>query len=130
MSLTGSTFDPFGSNSTIGRGSDVDDLFSTNKPAPKVQPQAIQLSPEFKMQLLGRIQEERLARGGYLPNLNADKEAKLEAAIASGDAVVAKINQNVSVILKKSDDIEASDSFFYRTNAGFAGTQYFGPFDT
>jgi hypothetical protein len=108
----------------------VDSLFDT-RPAPTpTRPVPATLSATMKATLMLRIQEERVGRNGYPPaNLNGAKVDALRAAIASGDAVEVKINQNVSVVLKKADDLEKSTSFFYKTTAGFAGTQFFGPFN-
>jgi hypothetical protein len=108
----------------------VDSLFDTRPAVTPARPAPATLSSNMKSHLISRIQQERAGNNGYGPsNLGGAKADALKAALASGDAVEVKLNQNVSVVLKKSDDLEQSTSFFYKTTAGFAGTQFFGPFD-
>lgn len=119
-----------GRNSTTNTPSAVDSLFDTRPATTPVRPAPATLSTTMKSHLITRIQQERGGNNGYgAPNVNGAKADSLKAAIASGDAVEVKLNQNVSVVLKKIDDLEQSTSFFYKTTAGFAGTQFFGPFD-
>lgn len=108
----------------------VDSLFDTRPATTPTRPSPATLSSTMKSHLITRIQAERGGNNGYGPsNLAGPKADALKAALASGDAVEVKLNQNVSVVLKKADDLEQSTSFFYKTTAGFAGTQFFGPFD-
>ena len=118
----GITGQPTNTNSNVGS------LFHP-KPATPVQPQApVQLSQGFRSKLVSAIQDSRQSNHGYgLSNLPAAQAQQLQDGVRTGDVVEVKLNQNVSVLLEKSADLEKSDSFFYKTTAGFAGTQIFGP---
>lgn len=107
---------------------EINDLFSTT-PATVAKPaKPVELSAEFRMQLIGAIQEAKANNGGYdPPNVALQKQAQLEEGIKSGMIVQAKLSNAVTVLFPKSEDLEASKSFFYKTSGGFAGTQFFGP---
>jgi hypothetical protein len=118
-------------------GSEVSDLFDTTKPEVKkpAGPTFVKLSPEFRMQLVGRIQEIKLENQGYdPPEVNGPNLAKLKEAIAEGKVAEAKLSEGnfgkgLSVLIQKSDDPESASTFFYKRTGGYAGSQYFGPFD-
>lgn len=108
----------------------VDSLFDTRPATTPTPPAPATISSSMKSHLVTRIQAERAANHGYPPKMVGGAKADaLKAAVANGDAVEVKLNNNVTVVLKKIDDLEQSTSFFYKTSGGFAGTQYFGPFD-
>jgi len=115
-------------NAPTNNNSNVGSLFHP-KPATPATPQApVQLSQGFRAKLITAIQDSRQSNHGYgLANLAAPKAQELQDAVRAGDVVEVRLNQNVSVLLEKSADLEKSDAFFYKTTAGFAGTQIFGP---
>lgn len=120
----------FAGTAGTSTSSNVDSLFDTRPATTPARPAPATLSSSMKSHLISRIQEERVANHGYPPKMvGGAKEDALRSALASGDAVEVKINASVSVVLKKIDDLEQSTSFFYKTSGGFAGTQFFGPFD-
>lgn len=107
---------------------EINDLFSTTPTVVAKPAKPVELSADFRMQLIGAIQEAKVNNGGYdPPNVAPQKRAQLEEGIKSGMIVQAKLSNSVTVLFPKSDDLEASKSFFYKTSGGFAGTQFFGP---
>jgi hypothetical protein len=120
---------------TSRTSSDVDDLFDTRPSTPTRPAQPVQVSSEFRMQLIGRIQEVMREHGGNPPGMDAAQEAKLRQAVARGDVVEVRLRggamgqQGLSVYLKKSDDLESSKTFILKTSGGFAGEDLSGPFD-
>lgn len=116
-------------------GADVDDLFDTSPPARARPVLPVTVSPEFRMQLVGRIQEVMRDRGGNPGRMDAAQEGKLKAAVQRGDVVEVRLRNGsmgqagYSVYLKQSDDLESAKSFILKTSGGFAGEAFSGPFD-
>ena len=123
-------------NGGAGRAStttdnEVDDLFDTKpKPTkPSGPPPEAKLSASFKDQLVEIIQDEKQNANGYLAPVPGTQANKLDEALKDGKIVLATLSGNVKVAFKASKDPERdAESFYYRTTAGFAGTQWFGPF--
>ena len=107
-----------------GNNSGVDSLFNTH-PTPATPAARPTISANLKMRILGEWQDQRMAARGDPKMANY---SVVDKAVHDGDAVEIPLQQGLSVILKKTADLEQADSFFIRRTSGFAPS-IFGPFD-